>query len=247
MSRAWMPLYVADYLADTGHLSTLEHGAYMLLIMHYWQNEGLPADDKRIARVVRLPYDDWMEIKEVISELFNEGWRHKRIDAELAKTDAIISKRSAAGKAGAFVRYNNRMANANNLSKQTHGQSQSQSHKEKKDNNTEIGLQNGNGLSKKESRVYAFEHGVVRLLESDLAKWRRAYPHVSVEGELIAKEPWLAKQASWFNAAAGWLAKAEKQATARPPPERFYEKDPLGNLVEVGREIDPFGNEVHRD
>lgn len=109
---------------------------------------------------------------------------------------------------------------------------------DKKDN------KNGNGLSKKTGRVYAFEHGVVRLLESDLAKWRKAFPHVSVEGELIAKEPWLAKQASWFNAAAGWLAKAEKQATARPPPERHREKDPLGNWVETGRELDPFGNEV---
>jgi hypothetical protein len=67
--------------------------------------------------------------------------------------------------------------------------------------------------------AYAFEHGCVKLTGEQLEKWREAFPHISVTGELIAGEPWLAKQKSWFNAAAGLLAKREREATKPPEPK----------------------------
>ena len=93
-----MPLYVADYMADTAHLSTLEHGAYMLLIMTYWRRGGLPDDDVQLARITRLSVDEWLNVRSTFVELFGNGWSHKRIDDELAKADEKSRKASLAGK-----------------------------------------------------------------------------------------------------------------------------------------------------
>lgn len=99
MKRPWMPLYPADYLADTGHLSVAEHGAYMLLIMHYWVNEGLPTDDRLLARIARMTPQQWKAARPAISGFFDEDWKHKRIEFELTEAARI----SAAGRAGGIA------------------------------------------------------------------------------------------------------------------------------------------------
>ncbi|KAA3527069.1 DUF1376 domain-containing protein [Agrobacterium vitis] len=95
-NRAWMPLHIDDYLADTDYLSAAEHGAYLLLIMKYWRDGGLPDDEGMIRRYAKLSPEQWSESREVIAAFFGDGWKHGRIDAELAKADDIIEKRRAA-------------------------------------------------------------------------------------------------------------------------------------------------------
>jgi uncharacterized protein YdaU (DUF1376 family) len=101
MSAQWMPLYVGDYLRDTRRLTTLEHGAYMLLIMEYWTNGGLPDDDRRLARIAGLSADEWSQIRPTIADLFHDGWKHKRIDKELARATG----KSDAARAAAELRW----------------------------------------------------------------------------------------------------------------------------------------------
>lgn len=112
---AWMPMYVGDYLKDTQHLSTAEHGAYILLIIHAWTREGaLPADTERLRRITGMDQKDWKRSWPVLREFFQEdgdGYRHSRIDRELANARRMVEQRSAAGKASAEARRRQRSLN----------------------------------------------------------------------------------------------------------------------------------------
>lgn len=98
-SRPWMPLDIGDYLEDTGHLTTVQHGAYMLLIMEYWKRGGLPDDDRKLAAFARMTPDQWAEHRDTLADFFMPGWKHKRIEEELARAAEIIEKRRGAANA----------------------------------------------------------------------------------------------------------------------------------------------------
>lgn len=132
MSPPWMPLYVGNYLADTRHLSTVEHGAYLLLIMHYWVKGGLPDDDKQLARIAGLADRDWRAVRQNIASFFGNGWQHKRIDAELERADNVSRTYASRARKAAEKRWHkdassNAPSNASSMLE--HAQSQSQSQK----------------------------------------------------------------------------------------------------------------------
>ncbi len=91
----WMPLDVGDYLRKTDHLTVVEHGAYLLLIMRYWQKGEIGTDEGLIRRFAHLTAEQWEESRPVLAALFDEGWKHGRIETELAKAAEIIGKRRA--------------------------------------------------------------------------------------------------------------------------------------------------------
>jgi len=108
MSRPWMPFYVADYLGDTEHLSTLQHGAYCLLLFSYWKRGCLPDDDRQLARITKLSLKAWKHQRPTLQAFFHTGWQHKRVDEELARHAKIRALRVAAGAKGGVVSSINR-------------------------------------------------------------------------------------------------------------------------------------------
>jgi uncharacterized protein YdaU (DUF1376 family) len=99
-----MPLYVGDYLADTSHLTTAEHGAYILLICHYWRNEGLPDKDEQRRRISKMTVEEWAASRDTIAEFFDADWKHKRIEFELTEAARLSAAGRAGGKASGEAR-----------------------------------------------------------------------------------------------------------------------------------------------
>jgi uncharacterized protein YdaU (DUF1376 family) len=97
-----MAFWVDDYLSATADLKAIEHGAYILLIIQYWKHGGLPIDEERLSIIARLNPREWKAHRHVLAALFEPGWRHKRIDEEIRKAEALADKRRKAGARGGW-------------------------------------------------------------------------------------------------------------------------------------------------
>lgn len=92
-------LWTDKYLADTRHLTTLEHGAYLLLIMEAWRRPhcDLPDDDLILARMAGLSAEEWAATKPVIMAFWtldkrSKKWRQKKLTSE---RDYVTKKRKS--------------------------------------------------------------------------------------------------------------------------------------------------------
>lgn len=108
MSQPFMQLYVADYLGDTRHLTTEQHGAYLLLLMTMWRAGGrLPNEDKKLARITGCTSSRWAKIKAEVTEFFSvdgDEITHKRLMFELEKAQEKSIKRSVSGTQGGIAK-----------------------------------------------------------------------------------------------------------------------------------------------
>jgi uncharacterized protein YdaU (DUF1376 family) len=87
---AWMPMHIGQYMAATGHLSTEEHGMYLLLLMHAWAAAGvIPGDPERVRRICRADPKNWARSCATILDFLTlqpDGtYRQKRLEAELVE------------------------------------------------------------------------------------------------------------------------------------------------------------------
>lgn len=94
-----LPLFTDAFIADTGHLSAQETGAYLMLMMVAWRSPDcrLPDADDKLARWARVDRRTWLRIKPIVMEFWTlaDGfWTQKR----LSKERDVVSKRAEAAR-----------------------------------------------------------------------------------------------------------------------------------------------------
>jgi uncharacterized protein YdaU (DUF1376 family) len=97
----WFAFHFEDYTGDTRHLNFEQHGAYLLLMCHYYRKrEPLPAHAESLYRICGCMSDsEKRAVDEVLAQFFvrnGEFYRHHRIDRELVKAAEISEKRGKA-------------------------------------------------------------------------------------------------------------------------------------------------------
>lgn len=97
----YMPLWIGDYLRDTQHLTTEQHGAYLLLLAHCWQHGAIPPDDIGRAQITRLiTVKRWNAIKAAVLPFFEPDGTHRRVTKERGRAEHLNTVRSMAGYKG---------------------------------------------------------------------------------------------------------------------------------------------------
>jgi len=105
----YFPLWTDAYLGDTTHLTTIEHGAYLLLLISMWrtQDKSLPNDDARLAKYVRLTPGQWKRIKPEVMRFF-EVDGDVIFQGRLRDEAAIVKRRSNRQSHAAKARWSDR-------------------------------------------------------------------------------------------------------------------------------------------
>jgi len=105
---SWMPMYWGDYFGDTMHLTTEEHGAYLLLLGIYWRRaKPLPDDDRWLASVTKMTTKKWKMVRPNIIEFFDisDGLLiHKRVEKEILRSSGRLQSARVAGRAGGLAK-----------------------------------------------------------------------------------------------------------------------------------------------
>ena len=91
----FMRVWTDDYLAATTHLTTVEHGAYWLLLLASWRSPSktLPDDDILLARYARMRIDRWLKIAPIIREFFDTEDGYVSMSAALKSGSNLLMQR----------------------------------------------------------------------------------------------------------------------------------------------------------
>lgn len=204
-----LPLWTDAYLGDTHHLTTIEHGAYLLLLIAAWRTKecGLPDDDRKLAKFAHLTARQWSRMRPALEGFYRieDGmWWNDRLLDERDAVRRLTMQRSDAGKASAL--------------KRKHRGATSVGTKSQRNGNTHTHTQETTNSA---SGAYAFQGRVIRLNRRDYDGWRKRFSALpDLDAELATRDDWLAEQPyhvrkNWFHSTPQHLLNKHNAAIER--------------------------------
>ena len=226
----YIPLNVSDLLGDdiVALMSTLEVGAYILLLCRAWQQDpagSIPDNDEYLATWVRMDLDEWLKIKEkvLMPFVYNPScvggrWEQRRMMEDHEGIRETLRVRSERGKKGAEARWG-----AKAMPKQDVSNGKKEKEKEK------------------EKITWSEEEGWKGINDEWITHWRKTYPLVDVARELEMMNDWLIsnptrRKSNYPRFIGNWL-KSNMERTSNGNQPRATEHHESG----LGRKIDLYG------
>jgi len=99
----FISIYINDYIADTMDLLQEEHGAYILLMFHYWKKESLTSNIDKLMVISKTPESRRQMLIDLIDTYFETRGDHlynKRLEEELVKAKSRRESARENGKKG---------------------------------------------------------------------------------------------------------------------------------------------------
>lgn len=213
----YFKFWIGDYQRDTGTLSPLEHGIYVLMLVHYYGTEKPLPFGKDLYRLLRADTKPERRAVDVISgrywEISTEGLINRRALLEIHRAAQIKAQNKEIGKLGGRRKADRsvtqslteRLPNANPNHSHSHSHNQ-----EKK----VVGA----------AAPYAFDGKIIRLTHQDFAKWLKVYHAIpDLPSELEVADAYYADQPplkNWFFSVSRWLNREHTKLLKQAKEER---------------------------
>lgn len=108
MNKDTMDWSTSSYIADTGHLSLAQHGAYVLILMTMWRCGGwIAADERHLANICRTTLKQWRKIApDVLALLIEKEGKltQKRLLTDHLQMQSRVSANAVNGRHGGIAK-----------------------------------------------------------------------------------------------------------------------------------------------
>jgi uncharacterized protein YdaU (DUF1376 family) len=253
--KQWYPFYHDLFNRSTAGWAAERVGAYILLLNHQWQNDGIPTDKDELLFIAKCTPETLDKILLKFSQEKNGKLYNKKMEIVRKEQIDKYEKRANAGKAGGTAKYQN-FSNAKAMLQQNASKSLPLKNKNKSIiNNTDSVGKNGTDVPatspkivkpKTERKVfvkpewkevanYMFEHlkskGQTWTKEKLQAEAEKFINHYTGNGWKVGKNP----MADWKAATRNWVLNAGQFETYSGPATQSLTTQPLGRAERAER------------